>query len=96
MNELNIDVFADKVRNLSNAGIEYESEGLKYLYEVAAAAVFGEKRLSKSDIDFNRFTQDDCQLFREKFISKSYRVDELCSIMKMAKPCSISAEKTFF
>ena len=95
MNELKIDVFADKVRNLSNAGIEYESEGLKYLYEVAAAAVFGEKRLSKSDIDFNRF-QDDCQLFREKFISKSYRVDELCSIMKMAKPCSISAEKTFF
>ena len=95
MNELKIDVFADKVRNLS-AGIEYESKGLKYLYEVAAAAVFGEKRLSKSDIDFNRFTQDDCQLFREKFISKSYRVDELCSIMKMAKPCSISAEKTFF
>ena len=91
MNELKIDVFADKVRNLSNAGIEYESEGLKYLYEVAAAAVFGE-----NDIDFNRFTQDDCQLFREKFISKSYRVDELCSIMKMAKPCSISAEKTFF
>ena len=40
MNELKIDVFADKVRNLSNAGIEYESEGLKYLYEVAAAAVF--------------------------------------------------------
>lgn len=59
MNELKIDVFADKVRNLSNAGIEYESKGLKYLYEVAAAAVFGEKRLSKSDIDFNRFTQDD-------------------------------------
>ena len=83
MNELKIDVFADKVRNLSNAGIEYESKGLKYLYEVAAAAVFGEKRLSKSDIDFNRFTQDDCQLFREKFISKSYRVDELCSIMKI-------------
>ena len=45
MNELKIDVFADKVRNLSNAGIEYESEGLKYLYEVAAAAVFGEKTL---------------------------------------------------
>ena len=51
MNELKIDVFADKVRNLSNAGIEYESKGLKYLYEVAAAAVFGEKRLSKSDIE---------------------------------------------
>ena len=59
MNELKIDVFAEKVRNLSNAEIEYESEGLKYLYEVAASAVFGEKRLSKSDIDFNRFTQDD-------------------------------------
>ncbi len=96
MNELKIDVFAEKVRNLSNAEIEYESEGLKYLYEVAASAVFGEKRLSKSDIDFNRFTQDDCQLFREKFISESYRVDKLCAVMNMAKPCSISAEKTFF
>ena len=70
MNELKIDVFADKVRNLSNAGIEYESEGLKYLYEVAAAAVFGEKRLSKSDIDFNRFTQDDY-----KFLSKQMTVN---------------------
>ena len=93
MNELKIDVFAEKVRNLSNAEIEYESEGLKYLYEVAAAAVFGEKSLSKSDIEF---TQDDCQLFREKFISESYRVDKLCAVMQMAKPCSISAEKTFF
>ena len=74
MNELKIDVFADKVRNLSNAGIEYESKGLKYLYEVAAAAVFGEKRLSKSAL-FDNEDGKTMQYIRRKNIFLGVRTN---------------------
>lgn len=96
MMKLDMDMFVKKAKKINDIHTEHSSDGLKYLYDVVAPAVFKNADLYIKDVDFTRFTADEYECFCEEIIVDINNTRKLYSIISNSEPKNISRGKVFF
>lgn len=96
MMKLDMDMFVQEVKKINDIHTEHNTDGLKYLYDVVAPAVFKNKELYVKDVDFSRFTAYEYECFCEEITDDITNTQKLYSIMCSAEAKNISKEKEFF
>lgn len=72
-------------------GVEFETDGLKYLYNLLDELTEGERPMCVGDIDFDSFTIDDIECFEESLWKLEQRMGGGSKIARLFRDANAKA-----